>query len=597
MVSNGVDWQDIVSDAALSGDLTKVREILESGFDINTVFDYRHDNRLLHFAVIGGHLETVKFLVENGAEIDVENSNKDTPVELSAEYNYPEILKYLVNSGAEVKKRPNALIYSASSGQLNGVRFLLGFGVPVTTKERYGSTGFGMATRNHHFDVASVFIESGFNLEKEDEKEKFALSACEEGNLDELDFIEKHGANLHQINDEGKTCLHAASVYGHKKVVHYLLDKHVDINAINNSGDTALHSAAEWGYLSIVLDLLDKQADVFIENNEGLLPIHVAKKEIIRKRIKKVMTANHRKSTPIVQKKINTHITPLCRAALYGEMKLVKRLMEEEQNNQIGQKKGLTALHYAVFGGQVNIAKYLIEKSFDPLTSSEQTSTPFNLAVKLDQVKILKIFLGKTEEKFKRKHDTLINACFEGSVNIVKYLLSLELNPNFRESDENYTALMMAARGCHLTVEKLLCDHGAEINSSTSGGDTALLLASDESHLPSIRYLIRRGANPSVCDEVDKNTPLSLALEESRFDIAEYLIKKGAKVNSEDQYYDTPLHYAAKNGSPRLVSLLINQGARLDVKNSQGLIPKYEARNNQTRRAFNNSNKNREMNQ
>ena len=58
--------------AAQTGDLDAVKQLIESGVDVNS--KTRYSATALSFAAEKGHLEIVKYLVEGGAEVMVKDS-------------------------------------------------------------------------------------------------------------------------------------------------------------------------------------------------------------------------------------------------------------------------------------------------------------------------------------------------------------------------------------------------------------------------------------------------------------------------------------------------------------------------------------------
>ena len=68
-------------------------------------------------------------------------------------------------------------------------------------------------------------------------------------------------------------------------------------------------------------------------------------------------------------------------------------------------------------------------------------------------------------------------------------------------------------------------------------------------------------------------TLLHMAAWNNQLEMAEFLISTNAQVNAQDQYYRTPLHFAASNpDANKLAELLIKHSAELNLVASKGLI-------------------------
>ena len=75
---------DDIWTAARKGDLTALQQHIDAGIDIE-VRDEEHKSTPLHHAAYFGQLETVKWLVEKGAGMNVRNNNGNTPLDVAYE--------------------------------------------------------------------------------------------------------------------------------------------------------------------------------------------------------------------------------------------------------------------------------------------------------------------------------------------------------------------------------------------------------------------------------------------------------------------------------------------------------------------------------
>ncbi|XP_051876043.1 cyclin-dependent kinase 4 inhibitor C-like [Pristis pectinata] len=118
---------DELTTAAASGNINRVRELLDNGVDPNGVNKYgmtalqvmkmsrpdicrlllnrganpnvqdRHGIALVHDLAREGHLDTLTVLVEEGnADINLRDGNNKQAIDLARENNYPDIVDYLL---------------------------------------------------------------------------------------------------------------------------------------------------------------------------------------------------------------------------------------------------------------------------------------------------------------------------------------------------------------------------------------------------------------------------------------------------------------------------------------------------------------------
>ena len=91
----------------------------------------------------------------------------------------------------------------------------------------------------------------------------------------------------------------------------------------------------------------------------------------------------------------------------------------------------------------------------------------------------------------------LIYAAFEGQVEIVSYLLMLDVDID-AQSANGISALMAASRNGHLDVVRILLEKGADVNLVNQDNKTALGLALERSQTDIVSLLQKTGlANPA----------------------------------------------------------------------------------------------------
>ena len=97
--------QDAFVYAAADGNLKKVKELYANGVDVNAPagFDSHLTAPALTLASGGGHLDTVKFLLERGADVNVRDGHwNGTPLMTAAWSGHEEIVRLLIAYGADV---------------------------------------------------------------------------------------------------------------------------------------------------------------------------------------------------------------------------------------------------------------------------------------------------------------------------------------------------------------------------------------------------------------------------------------------------------------------------------------------------------------
>lgn len=127
-------------------------------------------------------------------------------------------------------------------------------------------------------EVISVTLLNGENIVQK--KILSAISECVIGNLHAISqYLHKSVEKelfLHGKNETGDTTLIIAAAEKSHEMVSLLLQHGADANAINNDGRSALMEAALWGRIESVKALLKAHADKRFRDHDGLLAIDLA---------------------------------------------------------------------------------------------------------------------------------------------------------------------------------------------------------------------------------------------------------------------------------------------------------------------------------
>jgi ankyrin repeat protein len=128
-------------------------------------------------------------------------------------------------------------------------------------------------------------------------------------------------------------------------------------------------------------------------------------------------------------------------------------------------------------------------------------------------------------------------------------------------------------------VAYLVTTHPERIDFYADDGFTALGLACYFGRYDIARYLVLKGADVNRPSDNGYNVyPLHSAAAGNFTSTASMLIQNGADVNLKQSAGTTPLHSAAQNGNLELLILLLEKGARVDIRMEGGKLPADLAR-------------------
>jgi serine/threonine-protein phosphatase 6 regulatory ankyrin repeat subunit A len=312
-------------DAVEAGDLEKVKAAIAAGYDVNEIDKSNERSRgygstPLHRAAYNDNFEIVKYLVEHGAEVNG-RSVRGLPVLRSAEAG-KKIFQYLLQHGAGINAKDEygkTILHTYSfAHNIKGIEYLLSHGADISAKDNEGKSPL-------HYAASSPY-NTFFDIKKEMSRgETNDWTTSEET----IRLLLDAGADVNARDNKGQTPLHYASDNTNVNVVKYLLKRGSSVKIRDNKGDTpfltmftTLRDAhAEKEVLTIENLLLAKGTDINEQNNNGDTALHL-----------------------------------LAASVLPQYLDIVKHLIAIGANMDIRNKKGLTSLDIA---RQAKYAKFM----------------------------------------------------------------------------------------------------------------------------------------------------------------------------------------------------------------------------------------------
>ncbi|MFH2138196.1 MAG: ankyrin repeat domain-containing protein [Candidatus Omnitrophota bacterium] len=163
--------------AAHNGDLAVMESYLDNGGDINAV-DYTGATAL-HIAIGGIKTEMVKFLIDKGANLNIGDGMNYTPLHgalcKNEEYATKYVKMLLDKGGVDVNvqtipEKHSPLMFAADSGYLEIVKLLVDKGADVNLKDSSGKTALDRARKSGENEVAEFLL-----LQRTDDPQKKAM--------------------------------------------------------------------------------------------------------------------------------------------------------------------------------------------------------------------------------------------------------------------------------------------------------------------------------------------------------------------------------------------------------------------------------------
>jgi hypothetical protein len=155
----------------------------------------------------------------------------------------------------------------------------------------------------------------------------------------------------------------------------------------------------------------------------------------------------------------------------------------------------------------------------------------------------------------------------QGDIATVGKWLDAGLDPNF-EGDRVGTGLMIAAWSGDIAMMELLVKHGADVNRTNAFKEQALMLAAWKGQRTAAAWLLEHGAR--INRDGNEWSALHYAAFAGHDEIAKFLMQQGADINARSTNGSTVLMMAAHEGKQKIAALLLVAGADRTVKNDIG---------------------------
>ncbi|MBE6353374.1 ankyrin repeat domain-containing protein [Treponema sp.] len=228
--------------AAQSGDNKNLQLLMDKGISVDITGKKNYEGQTaLMSAAYSNHLDTIKFLISCGANINTTRNTGLTALMVASQAGSEKIVEYLIKNGADIN---------------------------LITNE--GADAFICATQYGNVPCAALLLEAGADINHMDKDGTALHNATREGKYDSVKFLLEKGINYKLKNPAGETALDIAKKKDNKRIISLLQNaKGNATNSISNKTNSIyLDTDFLVALVSVTKIICNFSSDILIETNK-----------------------------------------------------------------------------------------------------------------------------------------------------------------------------------------------------------------------------------------------------------------------------------------------------------------------------------------
>ena len=426
-------------------------------------------------------------------------------------------------------------------------------------------------------NMISAYAVAGVNDADENQRLAYAVKVNDINMV--LQLINERSKYITLMFSES-SLLHVAANKGYINIAQVLIDLGAEVNMIDKCGGTPLFMAILASNIKMIELLIDNGANVNLANKKGFCPLHIAvsigHQEVIEMLISNGACINSETDSgdkpmhAVSYNLFGRYTIDQCKKDYSNIIKQLKKYgcCVDDKN-----KNGVTALHLAVQYGNITLVKALIENGANIHAIDDAGNAPLHYAM----------CTGEQFYEFTYNNPDIVVKFEEYETRLSEHLnyccFYMEHEDSMRIRCKSFDPECSSK-----IIEKLIMS-GANINMKNSLGMTPLYLAVILDVLDAVKMLLKLDAD--IEEKRDNVTPLYRSVVKYVYEgdkkfsgispnylhILKELINYGAYLNATYTEGNTVLHLMVEAGNVELVQTLLENGADYTQINDYGELP------------------------
>ena len=547
-----------VADAVARGDKAAVQTLLNQKADVNAA---QVDGTTgLHWAVYRDEVAVVDQLIKAGAKVGTANRVGITPLYMASLYGNPEIINRLLKAGADAKQLgPNGesmLMLAARNGNPAGIKTLLAAGANVNLVEPVrGTTALMWAAEQSHPEAVKALLDGGADF-------RVRTAGAGTGRPYVTGAVGNQGLNtardrLRTLQETGKSIdeqiKEAAAATGRGGANAQAGGANAAAGQGGGRGNrggrggqsgnapaAGANAQPPAGAAGAAAAGGGRGQNNARGGNRGTQPADAATAANAD-----ADEAEDDAPQAGLQGAGGGGLTALTFAARQGDLKSAEYLLAAGADVNQTTFGGWTPLLTATNNRHYVLGKYLIERGADVNIASSKSFTPLYLATDNRNIEGGDFPVPKPDMDHLEFIKILLNHGAKPDARVTDNTETRTIFTNQWFFEPGATPFIRAAQSGDLALMKLLLAHGADPKAKIDFGDTALSAVAGIGWVEGVTY---------------EHSP------EESVEVMRLLLDLGLDPNSQNRDLRTPLMGAAHKGRVEMIQLLVDRGAKLDMR-------------------------------
>ena len=573
------DGNNLFLHAVCAGHQGVAQWLEDSGVDSQQINE-SGDNALT-LAARHGHCQLLAWLLgKNAADIDQIDRNGDSLLLMAARQGHGQTVKLLVQHGADIGRvnhaGSNVLTLAAASSESLAL-WLCYEATNIHQIDFSGNNAFTLAAESGFFQLLQRLEQLGINIHQVNHNNDTAFTlVARQGSLPWCQWLAGKGINIHQTNRQHHNAFTLAALAGSQSLLKWLCTEGVDwqqiprASVLNSNHDESLYygfnaailaasaghfTAAEWlmrlglsihqrdhyGHNAVIMAVQQGQLEaVQWFTAQGLAPDgfpdkfpeyfrgyhHNAMSQAARLGHLHIMQWLHQNGGSLDGEEDDDLLIV---AALCGNLPMSEWLCRQGLDlGRVDFFHGANALSMAVRSGHLRLSQWLVSRGVKDVPDIDNNNA-LRLAAFGGHNAIFRWLSPQSLDD--RQANGLLLLVLRNGIghrSLAVWLCLKVCRSIHGADDDNHNALMLAASHGFLWLTQWLSAHTPDINQANRWGQTALILAATNGYLPVVQWLCLERHADLNRKNLLKADALQMAIVQGHTEIANWLIGQGA---------------------------------------------------------------------